>query len=491
MESNDQLSLTTLPLDLQLCIRSELLQDPETTFEDFRTLRLVCKAFDALYAPIVLSAIQLFKNATLSSGLMQIHDLMVGSDSLEHSAKTITIAGWRWIYGSPSFISVRQMRMPGWLLPGICLNVTVLPICYVLRCVFRADEIPRRFINMINRARARRCVSRLPDKVKFPNVRCVKWRIAYAERDWIVSRTLQLLLAFPQLTELELVLPVYHNVRNLADCLTALRNLRKLTIETTFDSKLRSPSPQNINGFQKLIACNPFLTHLILVQPGIGGQGCLFELMGDVPSYRPLALQHLGLSDNFSNPFAILPHLTCLTSLDVRSTRWGTDFWQLLDAAKIYPSEIKTDCIDGQLITYLKHHPNLVTLSADCPYKKVIGYLLLQALAQHPHTLQNFSSDSRSLCRCLQFVEDETLFMKFTGLRQLGLLLRSDIAFVDSPSELSFEFVHMLRIIARFGNLQTLAINNKPIFDACIARCRDLQNPLLRTLCNRIALGTL
>src|SRR6266704_6704779 len=53
-----------LNLTLTTFVSLEFVRDPDTTFNDLKPLRLVCKAFDTIWSPLILSAISIFPRST-------------------------------------------------------------------------------------------------------------------------------------------------------------------------------------------------------------------------------------------------------------------------------------------------------------------------------------------------------------------------------------------------------------------------------------------
>jgi hypothetical protein len=147
----------------------------------------------------------------------------------------------------------------------------------------------------------------------------------------------KLLLEFHQLSELELLIKGDQDIKHIAKCFSRLHNLRKLKIDVRFwmDQSRNPPHPLNVLG--RIIGANLNLTHLGLFQDDrypIGWN--LSKIFGYVPSNSPLKLEHLGLSDHFSDAQAIASHVRSLRSINLCTYR-SLEILTVLYAESIFP----------------------------------------------------------------------------------------------------------------------------------------------------------
>ncbi|KAM6495310.1 hypothetical protein JOM56_009933 [Amanita muscaria] len=479
-------SLTNLPVELQECIIVQFARDPDTTFDQLKALRLVSRTFDVLCSRKCMSCIRLFRhgNSPLNN-LRQLQGLLPSKHKSHHMdlPTTLIIENWRWVYGNNFFLSFREMRDGKSWVPGIIFNSTFLPLVYLLRFLLAPQVLPVGVFNSIMRFRARRRLSHATT-LDLPNIRRVEW---LAERDvsnWTTSCTMKLLLEFPQLTELSLVIDEEQDIGYFSKSLSKLHNLRKLSLNV----RRRYPEsfrPQ-IDEFGPVIAGNPMLTHLELFQSSFS-QASLSRMFEQVPSNRPLALEHFGISDNFRDTDAILPHLGSLKSIHVRSSTSSAIFMLMLQQ-RIFPPVVETVRADSQFMDYISSHPIITSLSVHSLYDDIAGATILKTMARHCETLDYFSTCASSFCHCLGRVQNELLLLQCTHLRQLVLgyvyvyfYLGAERG-VNVPSELEIG----LTVISRMQRSLTLVLTDMAGFKVCVRMCQKSCNPLLRDLSGRI-----
>ncbi|KIL65315.1 hypothetical protein M378DRAFT_24115 [Amanita muscaria Koide BX008] len=345
--------------------------------------------------------------------------------------------------------------------------------------------LPVGVFNSIMRFGARRRLSHAKI-LDMPNIRRVEWLAEKDDPNWTTSRTVKLLLEFPQLTELSLVIDKEQDFGYFSKSLSKLHNLRKLSLNVRrwYPESFR---PQ-IDEFGPVIAGNPMLTHLELFQ-SCCSRVSLSRMFEQVPSNRPLALEHLGISEIVRDTDAILPHLGSLKSIHVRSCCSSTIFMLMLQK-RIFPPVVKTERADSQFIDYISSHPTITSLSVHSLYDDTAGTMILETMARNGETLEYFSTCASSLGRCLNKVRNELLLLQCTHLRQL--VLRYDNILFYSGTEINISSTFLapqelgLTVIARMQQSLTLVITDMVGFKACLKMCQNSSNPLLRDLSGRI-----
>jgi len=201
-----------------------------------------------------------------------------------------------------------------------------------------------------------------------------------------------------------------------------------------------------------------------------------------------LKLEHFAISNSPSDVTAIVPHLRSLTSIGILSAFVPcTLLVQVLHSERIFPPTIQMSHIDDHLVTYLSHHPRIVSLSIRAAFNEVLGRKILQIMALHSESLTYFATYSSSFISCLEHVENELLLLQCTKLEQLLLWYdyrnRIDL---PGPPKLAETFIAHLPIIARLPSSLTLVYNNFKLFEACIAHCSQSEDSLIRDLKGRI-----
>jgi hypothetical protein len=246
----------------------------------------------------------------------------------------------------------------------------------------------------------------------------------------------KLLLEFHQLSELVLLIDDQQNLRHIFKCFSKLRNLRKLEIWLRL-SGLKRYNPDRlgpINDLGKVIGSNPNLTHLDLHWPMATPRaaGSFSTILSHVPASCPLKLEHFAISNSPSDVTATVPHLRSLTSIGLLSASAPCKLLvQVLHSERIFPPTIQTSHIDDHLVTYLSHHPRIVSLSIYAAFNEVFGKKILQIMALHSESLTYFATYSSSFISCLERVENELLLLQCTKLQQL--LLWNDYGNIIDP----------------------------------------------------------
>lgn len=180
-----------------------------------------------------------------------------------------------------------------------------------------------------------------------------------------------------------------------------------------------------------IIGANPNVTHLELFnnydKHPVGGN--LSKIFGYVPSNSPLKLEHLGLSDNFSDAAAIASHARSLRSIHL----CGSRILSVMYAECIFPPIIETSCVDGHTIGYLNHHPQIVGLSIYGSYYYLEGTAILEIMARHSESLKYFNTSSSGFFPSLR-AQTVPLLLRCTKLEQLRIWYGHDHDYC-SPSD--------------------------------------------------------
>jgi hypothetical protein len=155
---------------VSLSFRLKFIRDPYTTFDQLKSLRLVCRIFSDVAGRRVLSRVRLFRR--VEDPWMEflpplsVISLELNCDLYETST---LVADWRNTNRS-MFMSFREMRKSNkWVLP-IIENFTLVPFVYLLRFIFCPDTLPLCIYSSINRLRSKYRLSRA-SVFNTPNVR--------------------------------------------------------------------------------------------------------------------------------------------------------------------------------------------------------------------------------------------------------------------------------------------------------------------------------
>ena len=168
------------------------------------------------------------------------------------------------------------------------------------------------------------------------------------------------------------------------------------------------------------------ITHLELFQTGPHSRAredvsCIFHHV-----HHALKLEHLGISDDFRDTYAILPHIHSLKSIRDESCMAGNIF-SLLLTERIFPPVIAIRCIDEHFTNYIDRHPGISSLSIN-----VRGVALrtraLKHLVRHSETLEYLSITGSTLCRDLRHVDTELSLLQYKRLQRIVLLSSGVIA---------------------------------------------------------------
>ena len=151
------------------------MRDPCTTFDQLKSLRLVCRSFNHVVARRVLSCIRLFGSA--DNPVSNIHRLhaMFSSNQIGHLHLTKTLVlSWKWRYEYLSvFKSFRTMRISNEWVCGMAWNSTLAPLVYLLVALFVPRFLPLSACDFVARLHARYRLSQASVLNTMPNVRRV------------------------------------------------------------------------------------------------------------------------------------------------------------------------------------------------------------------------------------------------------------------------------------------------------------------------------
>ena len=151
------------------------MKDPCTTFDQLKSLRLVCRSFNHVIAPRVLSCVRLFGNNPVSN-IRRLH-AMFSSNSNRHLHLTNTLVlSWKWRYEHFSvFVSFRTMRILNRWVYGMIWNSTIAPFVYLYVVLFLPRFLPLRACDLVARLHARYHLSQASVRNTMPNIRRVMW----------------------------------------------------------------------------------------------------------------------------------------------------------------------------------------------------------------------------------------------------------------------------------------------------------------------------
>ncbi|PFH50589.1 hypothetical protein AMATHDRAFT_60880, partial [Amanita thiersii Skay4041] len=488
----ESISFLTLPEDIKLLIRNELVH--RIKYSELKRLRLVSRAFNELFLPVVLDTINLFcaRNNYLANDY-QLKELVHEADNLR-AVKTLKINSTYWLTSS-RFLSFALMRRRNQWAAGILMNIGIaLYSCFILLPLFpkaSAQVVTTKCAQL--KTRLRLITSR---KLYLPSVRRVQWTIQPDESSLMLAHMARLLTGLPHLTELELTLTdVDPLTSSMFRQLTQLTNLRKLTIEIVQcgETSLLTSSYRlgtKHNSFRDLIASNPNLVHLVINLQNYSQDSevaiDLATLFSSVAADRPLPLEHFGISWQFTegwDPEKIMPHFCNLKSIGLCFPNHSKDlsfhnFWEFLARMNVYPPHVSVNHIDQKSLDYLRKHPNLVGLTI--PDVCTMSNEIMQILSQHAKTLQYFSMDFVSLPWS---PENKRAFLQCTALRQIDQLRSMPYHWISTPDVKPF-----LGVVAQLDCPVNLMIEQSDEFSWFLHTCYASSDPLLRDLKQRIFL---
>ncbi|KAM6488947.1 hypothetical protein JOM56_015583 [Amanita muscaria] len=536
-----------LPLELHFRVRSLLLTDPDTTLIQLRALRLVCKSFNSIYAPVISSHIVLFPPKLLDPPYLtlvqHLRSLVHERDPSLTYYSTLTIKHWHYAdtpldrrsslipqglqpsYRAPIAALVHRLwnrRGPtptAFIVLGAATGIIILVILFMYiiigAIIFLSTVIVlilliviflqrKRIKTTLNILRVRFYVELLQRKLDLSNIRRVRLFIDSRSRNWSIHRSTSLLLSLPKLTELELCISHDTDLEYTTKCLAPLNRLHKLSLLSA-----TGISPPHTCCLSPLIAQNENLTHFDYDwRPNVPYD--LSLLFRDVAISKPLRLRHLSLNTACMNFEAVVPHIHSLTSFEFH---YGKNMWcDTFLRADVFPTTIKVERLDAELTLFIRRHPGIVslTISMDNPQRQPIETPLFDALYHQVNSLRHLCLTTKYLTRVLCNVDVEMSFLRCTnGLRELVLLndemgshIPLPILFWSTNSTIDIPFFynysHQIRlhqyehqifpIAARLDRSMTVVIRAQDlkIFHSCFEFCQTSSNPLIRDLTRRL-----
>ncbi|KAF8629345.1 hypothetical protein AX15_003496 [Amanita polypyramis BW_CC] len=467
--------LSYLPAEILLQIGSEILRDPETTIVEFKNLRLVCRSLNYVFTPIVLSSIHVFyplPRGKVLSRFQQLRALTGGLNQLSH-VRTLTLNSWDWIFQAHGrFGHVRfsdsDRRA---LIKAILWNYVLVPAGYFFWALYiDPAALPRQMRKVLARARAKRYVKHI-DRISFqlPNVRRVNWWLPAPNIDShkSVLLNLRILETLPSLEELELTFHPYNDrIHEIADTMSRLHNLRKITV------RIINPSDEgqelHFNWLKQAIAHNPNLIYLDLyqVEDEDGEMITISDLFNDVPPDQPVKLEHIRLSPIF---YQVTPtvsrHFRSVASINIcfpYSWRPHTmdGIWQILYNEGIFVSDIQTNRVTQDMLNYLCCLNSLTSLSLydlDSVHQvrnQESAKMLFPVLVRHSKTLRRLRlepydwgywfcvpDNELTLMRCAEL---EEFVLHYVGKKHSRGMWRDVVLICDILSQLDSPFTLVL-----------------------------------------------
>ncbi|KAF8332524.1 hypothetical protein F5887DRAFT_46264 [Amanita rubescens] len=163
--------IAEFPPELLGQIITYFMRDFSTTFDQLKSLRLVCRAFNHAAAPRVLSSVRLFGNGDNPvSNIRQLHAMVSSNLNSNLYATNTLVLGWKWKYERLTvFKSFRKMRNSDQWVSGMIWNSTLAPLVYLLMILVVPRFLPLNICDSAVRLHAR---YRLPRALvlSMPNV---------------------------------------------------------------------------------------------------------------------------------------------------------------------------------------------------------------------------------------------------------------------------------------------------------------------------------
>lgn len=154
---------------------------PLTTFDELKSLRLVCTLFNEIIAPRVLVCLAMFKYPyTILGNIRQFQTLSSSRLCSDlQTARKLRIHGWDWNYHGP-FVSYRSLPHIGLL---IWANIVVSGY-HCLRFLFKPKILPMSIYDGSLQIYGRICLSHTR-RLNLPNIHSV----VYVSHSWYLERS--------------------------------------------------------------------------------------------------------------------------------------------------------------------------------------------------------------------------------------------------------------------------------------------------------------
>jgi hypothetical protein len=149
------------------------MRDPDTTFDQLKSLRLVCRSFNYAAAPRVLHCVWLCGLGKCQvSNRHQLQAIQVSPDlnGNLYMTKTLIMGNWKWAL--KLFAPLRETRNSGVWVSAIIFNSTVIPLMCLLMIIFAPHLVHLYIYNSVIHLRTRHRFSRA-SVLNMPNVRRV------------------------------------------------------------------------------------------------------------------------------------------------------------------------------------------------------------------------------------------------------------------------------------------------------------------------------
>ena len=145
------------------------MRDPDTTFDQLKALRLICRSFDQLCSARVLACIRLFgydDGAVLENS--RHLESIISSKRYNLPTYTLVIPKWRWIYGEKFYV-------PGTsIIPrGTLSKIFLLSIFNLYRCFVQPSAVLIDISTVLARLEARRRLNHT-EEIGFSSIRRVE-----------------------------------------------------------------------------------------------------------------------------------------------------------------------------------------------------------------------------------------------------------------------------------------------------------------------------
>ncbi|KAK2464691.1 hypothetical protein APHAL10511_003267 [Amanita phalloides] len=477
-----------LPVELLLRIGTEILRHPQTTFKQFKQLRLICKWFDQVFAPIVLSSVVVFSSYSSTVNCEMLLSLISGSGYASY-AKKLVLNSW----------DLREVILPSddaedGAAPGTFWSSCIPPIKWIYGVIAVPKKARRRLREPRAVLKAKEYVECI-DQVSFnlPSVQTVQWSIDRqpchnSEKSMRIN--LRLLETLPSLVQLHLFLynSSCHRTDLLAVSLPKIRNLQKL--EVCIEYAGREQEGLSFIWLKDVIARCPNLRHLAIrcVSPSLSAS--LSELFEDVPADRHLELEHLRICDYCCDITPkVLSHLRSLTSLQICTTCYGAltpvhEIWQVLIDERIFVSKLSTNIVSDDMLRYLSHLDNLTHFSIHGPMPgalaQVVAKLLFHELAMHSSTLTHLELSPLNWSGWHWNTLAKSSLLECVELEQLTL-----VADVNTPQH---DIKRIMECVSQTGASLTVVVETDfaDIFELFISCCRTSASLEMRRLAQRM-----
>jgi hypothetical protein len=160
----------------------KFIRDPDTTFNDLKPLRLVCKTFDIIWSPLVLSAISMFPRTVnnpddILENLRHLHHLIY-SPYHAKQFNTLIIRNWDCL-NSQLYVYFAIIRLARYIcqvaeLRTVLVFLLTQPVLCITRFLYKPKKMPRRIASTFNRILAKYLAGRLPYKLQLRQVHCAR-----------------------------------------------------------------------------------------------------------------------------------------------------------------------------------------------------------------------------------------------------------------------------------------------------------------------------